>query len=645
MEKDENGDWHAFLDDIQEGQKYGYRSHGEYNPENRCFFNPNKLLVDPYARQVTRSLHDLTSEEREMLCTYNDVDTASIAPKSVVRFFDKKSLAEKYPFLYKKPEIPLGQNHIYEMHVGNFTAHHPDIPEEKRGKLSAISRTVNYLKALSYNQIELLPITATMSDKHLLREKDLSDQWGYKPINHFSVDPRYGSIDDLLQLVNDLHANGIEVSLDVVYNHTGEGGRDSFSLSYKGLDPDSYYRFSPENGYSFINTSGCGNGFNPNTEQGNRILRDSLMFFSDVCGVDAFRFDLAADCCLDNHLQYNPESPFLKVIKSVRDKTGAKMSGEPWSALGGYYLGRMKDDLHEWNDRHEKVLRQFLRGEEEQVGTLAYYMAGGNANGKINIFTKHDGATQYDWATYSHKNNYENNEENRDGSNDNHYSPSANDDHRLKKTKSAHALNVLARGIPLSLNGDELWYTQRGNNNGYAKKFPLQWKNFTYHQRERYLFERKINAFRQQHPVFSSIENASSEIMPNGKPSWDWVNINGDRMQESDWNCGYNRFLAYVLNGQNKEGKLFDDDFLVMMSGNPDFAMDVRLPKAPNNGCWQVVFDTSLPTSHKFSETYDVGDVYHIQPQSVVVMTCKRDRTEEQTRTKPFNIHFENQGR
>ena len=622
MQKDEDVFWHKSFDGKLEGQKYGYRSHGEYNPNNRNFYNPNKLLVDPYAIELTKTLHNISNQEKEVLFGNNNIDSASITPKSVVRILDKKELEKLYPYLYKKPQTPWRKTHIYELHVGNFTSQHPDIKEENRGKLKALNQTVNYFKSMNYTQIELMPITPTMSDMHLDKSLGLSDQWGYNPINHHAIDPRYGNIYDFLELVNTMHKNGIEVCLDMVYNHTGESEIDRFLLSYKGLAPDEYYRFSQYDGKSFVNTTGCGNGFNPNSEQGKRLIRSSLMFFADVCGVDAFRFDLAGDCALDDSLNFNPNGNFLKIVEEVKAKTGAKMSGEPWSAVGGYFLGQMPQ-IHEWNDKHEKTLRKFLRGENGQINGLAYYLAGG-ADNKINIFTKHDGATQYDWATYEVKNNYENNENNNDGSNDNHYSPSYDDEQRLTKTKSAHALNVLARGVPLSLSGDELWHTQNGNNNGYAKSFPLQWQGFNQAQRERYIFARKINAFRQEHPIFSNTENASAEIMPNGKPSWEWVNINGEAMQQNDWDFYGNRFLAYVLNGEDKKGNRFDDDFVVMTSGNVDGEMEVKLPPSPHNKNWKLVFDTSLSCSHKDEREYKKGSRYKIRPQSVVVFTSRR---------------------
>lgn len=633
MTKDEEGIWHALLDNVEDGQKYGYRTHGKYNPDENCFFNPNKLLVDPFAVEVTRSLHDINNNEKYILLSENDLDSSSVAPKSVVRFLDKETLEKKYPYLYQKPHTKWQDTHIYELHVNNFSAQNENIAEEKRGKIAALSDMVDYFKDLSYTQVELMPLTPTMADWQLQQKKGLCDQWGYNPINHHAIDPRYGNIYDFLEFVNTMHKHGMEVGMDVVFNHTGEYRKNQFLLSYKGLDAQSYYRYSPKDNKSFVNTSGCHNGFNPNSEQGGKIIKDSLMFFADVCGVDAFRFDLAGDCALDNDLRFSPNSHFMKIVNEVADKTGAKMSGEPWSAVGGYFLGQM-DGLYEWNDKHEKTLKKFIRGEYGQVGSLAYYMAGGENPKKINIFTKHDGATQYDWATYHEKNNYENNENNCDGTNDNHYSPSANDNIRLVKTKTAHALNTLARGVPLSLSGDELWHTQRGNNNGYAKRFPIKWKDLSNEQKERYLFERKLNAFRQNHPIFSSIEGASAQIMPNGKPAWEWVNICGETMQQNDWDFQYNRFLGYVLNGQNKEGQRFDDDFLIMVSGNDNSSIEVRLPQTPHKGSWQLVFDTAQKTSYTDDTEYKKGSLYQIQPHSVVIMTCKRNNFHSNTLEK-----------
>ena len=638
MQKNDDGFWSVAIDGKLEGQKYGYRSHGVFDPDNRLFFNPNKLLVDPYALEVTKSLHDITNKEKEILLGSNDVDSKDVAPKSIVRFLDKEELSKQFPYLYKKPNLSWSDVHIYELHVGNFTKLHPDISDEKKGRLEALEETINYFKSLSYNQIELMPITPTMADWQLDVEKGLSDQWGYNPINHHAIDPRYGNIYDFLSLVNAFHKNGIEVSLDLVYNHTGEFGKDAFLLSYKGLDADSYYRFSPQDNSSFVNTTGCKNGFNPYTIEGAKIIKNSLMFFADICGVDAFRFDLAGDCCLDNELHFNKDSIFVKTIEEVAAITNAKMSGEPWSAVGGYFLGQIPS-IQEWNDKHEKSLKRFMRGEFGQINSLAHYLAGGDGDNKVNIFTKHDGATGHDWATYSEKNNYENNENNNDGTNENLYSPSQNDEEKLRKTKSAHAINTLARGVPLSLYGDELWRSQNGNNNGYAKSFPLVWKGLSKEQRERYLFERKINAFRQAHPIFSTTKKANSDIMANNKPSWEWVNVNGCPMTNNDWEYPQNRFLGYILNGEDEKAHRFDDDFLVMISGSPFDDINVVLPTPPHEGKWELVFDTSKTTKKEALVEYNEKDVYAIKPQSVVVLTCRRKKYEkEKDKTNILNL-------
>lgn len=641
MEKDEAGFWHKEISSNLEGQKYGYRADGEYKPDEFLFFNPHKLLIDPYAYEITKSLHNITTKDKIILQPGNNLDSKDIAPKSVVRFLDKKNLAEKYPYLYHKPNIQWKRNHIYELHVNNFSALHPEIEADTRGTLQAVSQLIDYFKDLNYNQIELLPITPTMADWQLDKDKGMLDSWGYNPISHHAIDPRYGNIYDFLELVNTFHANGMEIGLDMVFNHTGEFGLNGFLLSYKGLNARAYYRCDPHDGRSFVNTTGCKNGFNPNTTEGGNIIKSSLMFFADTCGVDAFRFDLAGDCALDNELNFSKQSKFVEIIKEVSQKTGAKLSGEPWSATGGYFLGQMPE-IKEWNDKHEKTLRRFIRGEKGQIKGLAYYMAGGEVANKVNIFTKHDGATLYDWATYNEKNNYENNENNQDGSNDNYFSPSKTDEERLTKTNSAHALNTLARGIPLSLSGDEIWHTQNGNNNGYTKNFPIHWENLSSAQKERYLFERKINAFRQAHPVFANTENASAEIMPNGTPSWEWINIKGVPMEQQDWDYYENRFLAYILNGEDKEGKRFDDDFLVMTSGNPDGSMEVTIPRPPHGCNWQLVFDTSKSSTYQEKRDYPPKSTYNIAPHSVVVFTAKRENETKNKELSKFILSSQN---
>ena len=291
-------------------------------------------------------------------------------------FDNPKEDEKKYPYLNKKPHTAWKDTIIYEANVKGFSAEHPDLPEEVRGKFAAFAQpeVIRYLKSLGITHLELMPVTTTCGGLQLKKEKGLSDYWGYNPVNHFALDKRFGTREDFKNMVNELHKADIEVGLDVVYNHSGEFGAEHNLLSYKGLDAPNYYRLTHD-GY-FIDTTGCKNSINTNTEITKRLLEDSLSYFVKDMGVDGFRFDLAGDCALDGNTNFNPDGQFMQTVRKISEDYGVKISGEPWSALGGYYRGQMKG-MMEWNDKHEAAIRRFYRGDEYVVGEVAGHISGG----------------------------------------------------------------------------------------------------------------------------------------------------------------------------------------------------------------------------------------------------------------------------
>ena len=646
LEKGENGIWTAEVKGIEPNQKYGYRAYGEFAPEKGLYFNPNKLLVDPFARELSSSVLDW---EDPALSLTNDLDSAHAVPKSIVTIDDPQEDEKKYPYLHKNPHREWKDTIIYEANVKGFSALHPDLPEDIRGKFLAFAnpKVIQYLKSLGITHLELMPITTTCGGLQLKKEKGLSDYWGYNPINHFAIDKRFGTREDFKYMVNELHKAGIEVGLDVVYNHSGEFGSAHNLISYKGLDAPNYYRVA-QNG-DLINTTGCGNSINTNTPIANRVVEDSLTYFAKELGVDGFRFDLAGDCALDGSTRFDANGQFMQTIRKISEGLNVKISGEPWSALGGYYRGHM-NGLMEWNDKHEEALRRFYRGDENVVPELAGHISGGeglyfgqNTSKYVRYVSAHDGFTAFDVVSYNEKNNWANNENNNDGNNNNSSSASPNEEIAFRRLKSMMVANILSRGVPLICAGDEMARTQHGNNNAYCQDNEiswLNWKNLSEKQRELYLLIRKVNALRASHPSFSNLDVFSGEKVPsNGRKDIEWIRADGNEMSEGDWHNPYNHILACVINGNNgevsrnpKSRNNRDDDFMILMCGNTYGVVDFKLPPAPNKSNWEVVFDTA-GKDRKINE----NGTYSLEAYSYVLLTAKRE-TRSNELALPFVI-------
>lgn len=640
LHKDEDNVWSVLMSGINEGQKYGYRAHGQFNPSEGLVFNSNKLLIDPYATELSKSFDDW---ENEALYNDNDTDSAYLVPKSVVSFDNIQEDAIKYPYLHKAPQFDEGQISIYETHVKGFSQLHPDIPEDSRGLFKAMSQpqVINYLKAFNFTHLELLPVTTTLGGRQLKKELGLSDYWGYNPVNHFAFDKRYGTKEEFKEMVSKLHEAGIEVVLDVVYNHTGEFSLVSNSVSYKGLDGPSYYRYHEDNKGEYVNTTGCGNSFNINSEPARRILEDSMEYFIENCGVGGFRFDLAGDCALGpDHRTIDQNGAFLTTIREMKEKHGVQVFGEEWSAVGGYFRGEL-NGITGWDDKHEHAVRKMFNTNEGNIGDIAAHMSGGDSfsNGEkkskfINYITAHDGFTLRDLVIYPHKNNWANNEHNRDGSDQNYSAAAPSEEIGYRRMKSMLAANYLARGIPLISGGDEWARSQNGNNNAYCQDNDLtwhKWKTFNKHQQDLYMFVRKLTAFRASHPLIASVDTFSGKVVEeNGRKDIEWLRPDGQEMHDGDWHNKPDKTLAYVVNGlgakvspdeasRHKE----DDDFLVIMSGNSEHAVSYKLPTPPNGKRWQRIFDTS--DNRKLDLAFEPGGNYDIQPHAVAVFVCKRE--------------------
>ena len=639
LKRDENGVWSERLTGLEEGQKYGYRAYGEFAPEKGLYFNEHKLLIDPYAKELSSSIKDW---EDESLCLENTLDSAHAVPKCVVHFENKEEDAQKYPYLHKKPHTEWKDTVIYEANVKGFSIADESLPEEIRGKFLAFAhpKVIRYLQSLGITHLELMPVTTTCGGVQLKKEKGLSDYWGYNPINHFAFDKRFGTTEDFKKMVNALHKAGIEVGLDVVYNHTGEFGGQHNLISYKGLDAPSYYRLADDG--ALINTTGCGNSMNTNTIVMQDLLKTSLCYFADDLGVDGFRFDLAGDCALDSNTRFDDKGAFMHIVREISQTKDVKISGEPWSATGGYFRGQMSG-MMEWNDKHKESVRRFYRGDENVVPELAGHISGGeglyegqSTSKYIRFVAVHDGFTALDVVSYNEKNNWANNENNNDGCNNNASSASPNKDIAYRRIKSMMSASILSRGVPLICAGDEIGRTQKGNNNAYCQDNELSWLNWktlSEEQRDLYMHIRRLTALRANHPNFANLDVFSGAVVPsNGRKDIEWVRPDGKEMEVCDWQNHTNHILACVVNGKcgevsknEKSRRNSDDDFMILMCGNTYGFVDFKLPTPPNRGNWELVFDTT--GTHK--KINDNG-TYTLEPYSYVLLTSKKhERTNQ----------------
>ncbi len=639
LKKGEDNIWSVNLQGIKEGQKYGFRAYGTFDPHRGLYFNPQKLLVDPYAKELSCSVTDW---ENPALSLANDIDSAPFVPKSVVVLDDAKKDALSYPYLHQKPKTAWKDTIIYEANVKGFSALNEKLPEEIRGKFLAFAHplSIEYLKTLGITHLELMPVTTTCGGLQLEKSKGLSDYWGYNPINHFALDKRFGSREDFKKMVNELHKAGIEVGLDVVYNHTGEFGADHNLFSYKGLDAPNYYRLNRDG--SFINSTGCHNSINTNTDITRKMIHDSLFYFASDLGVDGFRFDLAGDCALDGTMQFDENGAFMETIRDVSTRLGVKISGEPWSATGGYFRGQMQG-MMEWNDKHKHAIRRFYRGDENVVAETAGHISGGEglyhgekASKYIRFVAVHDGFTAFDVVNYNEKNNWANNENNNDGTNDNASACSENEDIAYRRIKSMMSASILSRGVPLICAGDEIARTQKGNNNAYCQDNEISWinwKNLSGQQKDLYMHIRRLTALRARHPNFASLDVFSGDIVPsNGRKDIEWVRPDGKEMMVSDWQNPTNHILACIVNGKCSEiskntetKKQSDDDFMILMCGNTYGFVDFTLPTPPNGESWELVFDTT--GDHK---KINKNGTYTLEPYSYVLLTSKQKDRQNQ---------------
>ena len=641
--------WHAYLPGLQPGQLYGFRVHGPYDPNLGLRFNPNKLLIDPYARAVTGKVdwnapvfgYELGSPDADL--SYDEEDDAWGVPKSIVvdTSFDWED--------DQPPRIPFHESVIYEAHVKGFTARHPDVPEKLRGTYAGMASpaAINYLKRLGITAVELLPIHEFLDDGYLT-ELGLSNYWGYNTTNYFSPAGRYSSRGDrgeqvieFKEMVKALHQAGIEVILDVVYTHTAEGNHLGPTLSFRGIDNTTYYRLVPDAPRYYMDYTGTGNSLNMLHPQALRIIMDSLRYWITEMHVDGFRFDLASTLARELH-DVDRLSAFFDIIHQDPIISQVKLIAEPWDVgEGGYQVGNFPVLWTEWNGKYRDAVRRYWKGDEGLMAELGYRLTGSsdlyqddgrNPYAIINFITAHDGFTLNDLVSYNDKHNEANGEDNRDGADDNnswnHGVEGPTDDPEIVQLRERQKRNFLAtlllsQGTPMICAGDEISRTQNGNNNAYCQDNEISWLDWNLDEPRRRLldFTCHMIALRRDHPVFRRRKFLQGRRI-HGSDTKDitWFGADGHEMTEDEWEHDWIRALAMRLSGNalddhDESGqRILDDSFLIILNAHHE-PIPFKLPTSRPGIHWELLVDTYEPTGRpacvrvvEGRETIEIGD-------------------------------------
>lgn len=619
--------WHVYLPDARPGDLYGYRVYGPYEPDKGHRFNPAKLLFDPYAKAISghvewnNALFGYTIGDPLADLSKNDHDSAPNIPKSIIidQAFSWGDDAH--------PRTPWHKTLIYELHVKGFTARHPDVPEEHRGTYAGLTTpaVLDYLRSLRVTAVELMPVHHFVTDRHLI-ERGLTNYWGYNSIGFFAPKSRYSSsgflglqVMEFKTMVKTLHREGIEVILDVVYNHTAEGNHLGPTLSFRGIDNASYYRLVPENRRYYMDYTGTGNTLNVLHPRVLQLIMDSLRYWVLDMHVDGFRFDLASALARELH-EVDRLASFFDIIHQDPVLSQVKLIAEPWDlGEGGYQVGNFPVLWAEWNGRYRDTVRRYWRGDPGQVGDLAYRLTGssdlyGKSGRKpyasINFVTAHDGFTLRDLVSYNQKHNEANKEGNRDGPDENFSwncgveGPTDNPSIlalRARQQRNFLATLFLSQGVPMLLAGDEIGRTQHGNNNAYCQDNEISWIDWNLDKARQDLLEftRLVIKFVSAHPVLRR-RNFFQGRKIHGSENKDltWFRPDGKEMTEEDWNnpivrCLSLRFSGDAIEEVDDRGKQVKDATLLILLNAHHDRMSFILPFKPPHMRWDLVLDTN----------------------------------------------------
>jgi glycogen operon protein len=642
--------WHAFLPGVEPGQRYGYRVHAPYDPAQGQRGNPNKLLIDPYAKAIDGSI-----EWDESLFGYhfgeedsrNDLDSAEHMPKCVVinPYFDWG--------VDRPPRHSYADTVIYEAHVKGLTQRHPELPEALRGTYAGIAHPVviEHLQQLGVTAIELMPVHHFVNDSFLV-EKGLANYWGYNTLAFLAPDFKYSAntspgsqVTEFKAMVRALHEAGIEVILDVVYNHTGEGNHLGPTLSFRGIDNAAYYRLVDDSPQHYMDYTGTGNSLNVRHPHALQLIMDSLRYWVTEMRVDGFRFDLAATLAREFY-DVDRLSSFFDLVQQDPVVSQVKLIAEPWDVgPGGYQVGNFPPQWTEWNGKYRDTVRDFWRGEPATIGEFAaritgsadlYETSGRRPAASINFVTAHDGFTLLDLVSYNEKHNEANQDDNNDGESHNRSwncgVEGPTDDPAVLALRAQQRRNFLAtlflsQGVPMLCHGDELGRTQQGNNNGYCQDNELTWVDWDSVDVDLLAFTRRMAELRREHPIFRRRRFFDGRpVRRRGQdalPDIEWFTPDGAEMTEEDWDSGFGRAIAVYLNGNGIPGtdtrgqRIVDDSFVLCFSAH-DEPIEFRVPPEEYGAAWEVVVDTLNP--EESDRVAAAGSTVTVGPRALVVL-------------------------
>ncbi|MGV3622347.1 MAG: glycogen debranching protein GlgX [Archangium sp.] len=634
--------WHVYLPNVKPGQRYAFRARGEWKPEAGLRFCENKLLIDPYALAIEGDVkwnealftHTFGGDPKQL----NDADSAAFLPKSVVvdQRFDWGN--------DQRPRTPWHETIIYEAHVKGLTQRIPGLPDELRGTYAGVGHpaTIEHLRTLGITALELMPTHHFVHDSHLL-DKGLRNYWGYNTIGFMAPHAGYASsgqrgqqVQEFKAMVRALHEAGIEVILDVVYNHSAEGNHQGPTLSFKGLDNQAYYRLA-EDPFYFQDYTGTGNTFNMLNAHVLQLLMDSLRYWTTEMHVDGFRFDLAAALARGLH-EAGRLSAFFDLIHQDPVCRDVKLIAEPWDVgPGRYQVGNFPPLWTEWNGKFRDVARDFWRGAEGTMAEFASRLTGSSDlyehNGRrpyasINFVTAHDGFTLRDLVSFNDKHNDANGEENRDGESHNRScncgAEGPTDDAGVNKLRAQQQRNLLAtvmlsQGVPMVLHGDELGRSQNGNNNAYCQDNELSWIDWEHADQSLLEFTRRLIKFRKDHPTFRRRRFLDGQVIRGERADIHWLRNDGQEMSDEDWNAGYAKAFAVFLNGQEiktpdaRGQRVTDDSFTLFFNASHE-PIEFTLWEKVNGG--EVVIDTAREALSKVEKSGKLK----LEPRSLVVL-------------------------
>lgn len=646
--------WHCYLPGIGPGQLYGYRVHGPYEPQSGLRFNPAKLLIDPYATAIAGKVNweapvfSYQIGHKDADLSLDEQDDAWGMPKCVVTdpSFDWQG---DHP-----PRTPWNRTVIYEVHVKGFTARHPSVPEEKRGTYAGLvsEPITEYLKSLGITAVELLPVHDFLDDKHLI-DRGLRNYWGYNTTNFFSPTAIYsssgdtgGQVAEFKEMVKALHKAGIEIILDVVYNHTSEGNELGPTLSFRGIDNPTYYRLVEDDKRYYMDYTGTGNSPNMRHPQVLKLIMDSLRYWVQEMHVDGFRFDLASTLARELH-DVDRLSAFFDIIHQDPVISRVKLIAEPWDVgEGGYQVGNFPVLWTEWNGKYRDDMRKFWRGDDGQAGEIAYRLAGSSdlyeetgrrPYASINFITAHDGFTLHDLVSYNEKHNEANGEDNKDGVDENVSwncgAEGPTDDSEIIELRERQKRNFLAtlflsQGVPMLCGGDEISRSQQGNNNTYCQDNEISWHDWQLDaNREKLLaFVKNIIRFRLEHPVLRRRKFFQGRRI-RGTDIKDimWLRSDGQEMSDEDWEASWIRCIGVLLAGEirdevDEKGDLVKDNTMLLLLNSYHESVPFTLPECMGDVRWEIILDTRKSEIAPGEQRVDGENPLQVAGRSVVML-------------------------